>query len=108
MLWDLAQSRHLAASQRLATLIQAELNAALGLRDRGVKQAPFRVLAGAAMPAVLVELGFLSNREEEQRLRDPAYRAQLAGTLSRAVARFKTEQEQSGPKAVRSATGAAP
>ena len=109
MLWDLAQSRHLASSQRLASLIQSELNAAQGLTDRGVKQAPFRVLGGAAMPAVLVELGFLSNRDEEQKLRDPAYRAELAATLSRALLRFKTEQEQqAGPKAVREATGAAP
>src|SRR5262249_6923173 len=63
ILWDLAQSHHLARSQRLAGLIQTELNNTLGLRDRGVKQAPFRVLMGAAMPAVLVELGFLSNPE---------------------------------------------
>ena len=68
ILWDLAQSHHLAESQRFAGLVQQELNQALALRDRGVKQAPFRVLVGAAMPAVLVELGFLSNPEEEKKL----------------------------------------
>ena len=57
ILWDLAQSHHLAESQRLASLIQQELNEALGIRNRAVKQAPFRVLMGATMPAVLVELG---------------------------------------------------
>jgi len=93
MLWDLAQSRHLASSQRLATLIQEELNRQLNLPDRGVKQAPFRVLMGAAMPAVLIELGFISSAPEEQRLRDPAYRDELVATLVRAVARFKTEYE---------------
>ncbi len=93
LLWDLAQSQHLAASQRLATLIQEELNRALDLRDRGVKQAPFRVLMGAAMPAVLVEVGFISTRDEEQRLRSPEYRAQLVETLVRAVGRFKLEYE---------------
>lgn len=108
LLWDLAQSRHLAASQRLASLIQGELNVAQGLADRGVKQAPFRVLGGAAMPAVLVELGFLSNRDEEKRLRDPGYRAELAATLTRAVARFKTEQERSPASAARVVPGAAP
>jgi len=91
MLWDLAQSAHLAASQRLANLIQEELNRSLELADRGVKQAPFRVLMGAAMPAVLVELGFVSSPAEEERLRDPAYRAGLVDTLVRAVARFKRE-----------------
>lgn len=93
LLWDLAQSRHLAASQRLATIIQEELNRQLEMRDRGVKQAPFRVLTGAAMPAVLVELGFVSNRDEEDLLRDPGYRGELASTLVRAVARFKAENE---------------
>lgn len=93
LLWDLAQSQHLAASQRLATLIQEELNRELDLRDRGVKQAPFRVLMGAAMPAVLVEVGFISTREEEQRLRTPEYRSQLVETLVRAIGRFKVEYE---------------
>lgn len=91
ILWDLAQSYHLAASQRVANLIQEELNGALGLRDRGVKQAPFRVLMGASMPAVLVELGFLSNPEEETKLRDPAYRGQLVDALVRAISRFRAE-----------------
>ena len=93
LLWDLAQTRHLARSQRLATLIQEELNTALGLRDRGVKQAPFRVLMGAAMPAVLVEFGFLSNADEEARLNDAAYRGQLADALVAAISRFKAELE---------------
>lgn len=89
ILWDLAQSHHLSESQRLARLIQEELNSTLGLRDRGVKQAPFQVLMGAAMPAVLVELGFLSNPQEEQRLQDPAYRAQLVDALVRAISRYR-------------------
>ncbi len=84
----MAQTRHLAASQQLGTLIQEELNQALELRDRGVKQAPFTVLTGAAMPAVLVEVGFLSNPEEEKRLQEPAYQGQLVDALVRAIARF--------------------
>jgi len=95
ILWDLAQSYHLAASQRVANLIQEELNGALGLRDRGVKQAPFRVLMGAAMPAVLVELGFLSNPDEESKLRDPSYRQALVNAIVRAVSRFRAEVELS-------------
>ena len=75
------QSYHLAESQRLANLIQKELNETLGLRDRGVKQAPFHVLIGATMPAVLVELGFLSNPSEEGRLKSPLYRAALVESL---------------------------
>ncbi len=91
ILWDLAQSHYLAESQRLARLIQDELNATLDLRNRGVKQAPFRVLMGAAMPAVLVELGFLSNPAEESRLNDPDYRARLTETLVRAISRYRAQ-----------------
>jgi N-acetylmuramoyl-L-alanine amidase len=93
ILWELAQSRHMAESQRLANLIQGELNQELQLKDRGVKQAPFRVLVGAAMPAVLVELGFISNPDEEKKLQDPAYQDQLIEALARAVARYKAAVE---------------
>ena len=93
ILWDLAQSHYLAESQRLASLVQDELNQALSLRNRGVKQAPFRVLLGAAMPAVLVECGFLSNPEEESRLLDSQYRAQLVDALVRAILRFRAQVE---------------
>ena len=90
ILWDMAQTRHLASSQRLASLIQEELNATLGLRDRGVKQAPFAVLMGAAMPAVLVELGFISTPSELERLQDPVYQNELAESLTRALVRFRS------------------
>ena len=93
ILWDLAQSHHMSESQRFAALIQEELNKALELRNRGVKQAPFRVLMGAAMPAVLVELGFLSNPREEERLTDPLYRSRLAEALVDAVSRYKAIRE---------------
>ncbi|HTQ80569.1 MAG TPA: N-acetylmuramoyl-L-alanine amidase [Thermoanaerobaculia bacterium] len=93
ILWDLAQTRHLTESQRLAALIQGELNETLQLKDRGVKQAPFRVLMGAAMPAVLVEVGFISNPEEEGKLQDAAYRADLVEALVRAVTRYKELSE---------------
>ena len=93
ILWDLAHSLHLGKSQRFAKLVQEELNRALGLRDRGVKQAPFTVLMGARMPAVLVELGFLSNPDEEERLKSPIYRADLVDALVQAVSRFKRQIE---------------
>jgi N-acetylmuramoyl-L-alanine amidase len=99
ILWDLAQSQHLVESQRFATLVQEELNTALGLRDRGVKQAPFRVLMGAAMPAVLVEVGFISNPDEEKKLLTPEYRQQLVDALVRAVARYQSLAAPPSPAA---------
>jgi N-acetylmuramoyl-L-alanine amidase len=105
ILWDLAQSHHLAESQRFANMIQAELNETLQIKDRGVKQAPFRVLKGATMPAVLVELGFISNPEEEKKLQDPAYRDQLVEALVRAVARYKASVEGTPVAAAAPAAG---
>jgi len=114
ILWDLAQTHHLAESQSFATMIQAELNEALQLKDRGVKQAPFRVLNGAEMPAVLVELGFISNPDEEKKLQDATYRGELVDALTRAVARYKAQVENRpapttgqtpGPAATPAATG---
>jgi len=83
ILWDMAQAEHLEESSALASRIQEELAEVTGSQGRGVKQAPFRVLMGAAMPAVLVELGFISSTAEEQKLRDPGYRDELVGTLVR-------------------------
>ena len=88
VLWEMAQAGHLAASSRLAELIQAEMNTLGDTRDRGVKQAPFRVLVGATMPAVLVEVGFLSNPDEEKRLATDEYQEQIAGALAAAIVRF--------------------
>ena len=88
VLWEMAQTTHLARSSRLAEMIQGELNSLLGLQDRGVRQAPFRVLVGATMPAVLLEVGFLSNAEESRSLGQPGYQDQLAAAVTTAVKRF--------------------
>lgn len=94
VLWDLAQSQYLAQSSELAEMIQQNLNQLLGIESRGVKQAPFRVLMGATMPAVLLEIGFITNPEEETRLRDGAYRDTIATAIVDSVAGFKERAEK--------------
>ena len=89
ILWDLAQNTYMAESSKLAEAVQRELNALTGVRDRGVRQAPFRVLMGATMPAILVETGFISNAEEEARLKDDAYKDKIAQGIAQAVAAFR-------------------
>ena len=59
------------------------------LRDLGVKQAPFVVLIGAAMPSVLAEISFVTNRQEGQLLKTPTYRQQIAEALFDAVVRYQ-------------------
>jgi N-acetylmuramoyl-L-alanine amidase len=94
VLWDLAQSQYLADSSRLAEGIQRNLNDLLRIESRGVKQAPFKVLMGATMPAVLVEIGFITNPEEEERLKQDSYRDRIAQAIVDSVAAFKERSEK--------------
>lgn len=89
ILWDLAQNTYLAESSRLAESVQRELNALTGTRDRGIRQAPFRVLMGATMPAILVEVGFISNPADESRFNDAAAKDKVADALARAIGEFR-------------------
>jgi N-acetylmuramoyl-L-alanine amidase len=82
ILWDLAQNQHLSASARLAELIQADFNRLLGVTTRGVKQAPFKVLIGVNAPAVLVEVAFITNPDEEKKLASDDFRKETAETLA--------------------------
>lgn len=88
ILWDLAQSAHLKESSELAEAIQNELNIVLGTENRGIKQAPFKVLVGATMPAVLIETAFISNPEEEKKLSSPEFQQSVADAIAKAVAGF--------------------
>jgi len=88
ILWDLAQSAHLKESSELAEAIQQELNGVSHTENRGIKQAPFRVLVGARMPAVLIETAFISNPDEEKRLASPEFQESVADAIASAVAHF--------------------
>jgi N-acetylmuramoyl-L-alanine amidase len=92
ILWDMAQAEHLEESSALASRIQEELAVVTGSEGRGVKQAPFRVLVGAAMPAILVEVAFISNPDEEKLLASEAYQAKVAASLARGIERFRKER----------------
>jgi len=78
ILWDMAQTKYLKESAVLAEYIQRELNDLLNTKDRGIKQAPFRVLMNVAMPAVLIEAAFLTNKEEEKMLSSPEGQRKIA------------------------------
>jgi len=101
ILWEMAQADHLEQSSALASRIQEELADATGSGSRGVKQAPFRVLVGAAMPAVLVEVAFISNPEEEKLLSSDAFQGQVVTALVKGISRFQTEWARRTAKAER-------
>ncbi len=94
ILWDMAQAEHLEESSALASRIQEEVAEVTGSQARGVKQAPFRVLVGAAMPAVLVEVAFISNAAEEKLLVSDDYQSKVAAAITRGIARYQQEREQ--------------
>ena len=93
ILWDMAQNAYIKQSSRLAELVQSELDAMLGTRNRGIKQAPFRVLTGVACPAVLVEAAFISNPDEEQKLASAEFQTKVAEAIYRGLARYLRANE---------------
>lgn len=74
--------------QRLAQLLNEELEKHGGLLNRGVKSANFYVIKRAGCPASLIELGFITNPDEEVLLDDDRYQNILAGAIANAVKRF--------------------
>ena len=80
-------------SRDLATKVQANLHAGVSkhsssIRNRGIRKAPFVVLIGAEMPAVLAEIGFLSNRSDEALLGKSSFRQEVAEHLYKAIADY--------------------
>ncbi len=86
---SMRQNAFLDQSIVFADLLQKDCTKKLGLKNRGVKQAGFMVLYRATMPAVLVELGFLSNIEEEKLLASDSGQQKLAEHLFDAFKKYK-------------------
>jgi N-acetylmuramoyl-L-alanine amidase len=91
ILSDLEDAATLQGSSRLAYAIHERLVTSLEAEDHGVKQAPFYVLAGARMPAVLLEVGFISHDAEAAKLRTPAYRDRIAAAVADGIRAFRAE-----------------
>lgn len=94
ILRTLAQSAYMRKSEELAGLVQNQFRDRVGRKNRGVKQAGFYVLWSASMPAILVELGFVTNRDEAAYLRSETGQTHLASAIYRAVRDFKEAYER--------------
>jgi N-acetylmuramoyl-L-alanine amidase len=80
-------------SREFASNVQHALHSGLaakspGIRDRGVKKAPFIVLIGANMPSILAEISFVSNPGDERRLQTSDYRQRIAESLYRGISKY--------------------
>ena len=87
-------TRRRAESRRLAQWIEEALVSRLRTRSRGIKQGRFSVLKWTAVPAVLVEVGFLSNTYERRRLAGSPYRQRIALSLADAVISYRNEYDR--------------
>jgi N-acetylmuramoyl-L-alanine amidase len=93
--YELANAGNMASSEKIASYIIDEFIGHARRHSRGVKQAPFWVLYHASMPSVLVELGFISNKEEEAYLITDKAQTELAEAMYFAVKRYREQYERS-------------
>ncbi len=93
ILWDLVSTENRVESIQLAKDISTQARRHLWVRERGVKSAQFYVLKGARMPAILVEIGFISNRDEEAKLKDPGYRKSVADAIVNGILNYRDEYQ---------------
>lgn len=94
ILADLARMEAHVGSSRLAVEIHQRLVRSTGAHDRGVRQAPFFVLSGARMPAVLVEVGYISHPREERRLVEASTQRRIAEAIADGIEAFGLRSER--------------
>jgi N-acetylmuramoyl-L-alanine amidase len=90
----MAQSSYMKQSEQFAECAINSMANNIRIKNSGVKQAGFYVLVGASMPNVLVELGYLSNRKEEQLLRSQDGQRKIAEALFKGIKDYKMKYEQ--------------
>ena len=88
---DLTRTQAHADSSRLAYAVHQALIQSTSATDRGVQQAPFYVLMGIEVPAILVEVGFISHPQESRRLGDAKYQETIASGIAKGVRRFASQ-----------------
>jgi N-acetylmuramoyl-L-alanine amidase len=99
ILWESAQSRFVEQSSMLAGLVEEALRPRVKMSPRAIQAAPFRVLVGANMPAVLVEVGYLTNAGQESALTGGAFQDQIAQAMFDAIVQFRTRIESANKPA---------
>ncbi|MBV9879362.1 MAG: N-acetylmuramoyl-L-alanine amidase [Gemmatirosa sp.] len=94
---DMAQNEHLRESSRLATLVQRRLAKVHPGPSRGVKQAGFKVLVTASMPAILVEVGYGTNGGDAAFMTSAAGQQVIAAAIADAAVEYLSRAERAGP-----------
>ena len=89
------QNAYLTQSIRFASYVEDQFKDGLGRNSRGVKQAGFLVLWKTAMPSALIEIGYLTNEDEEKFLKEPSNQENVADAIFRAFKKYKEDVEAS-------------
>ena len=89
--WEMAQARHIERSAALASAAEGSLRAAVPMSPRAIEQAPFRVLVGVNMPAIIVEMAFLSNPQQEREAAGDTFQNAMVQALVNGIMRFRDE-----------------
>lgn len=105
---NLMQQAYLNESIEFASLVQQQFRERVQRKDRGVKQQPLYVTSRTAMPAVLIELGFLTNPEEEDFLNSERGQSFMASAIFRAIRDFKAQNDMLIADATHQETGPKP
>ena len=92
--WDLAQARHIEASAMLASVLEQELRQRVPMGQRPIQQGPMRLLSAANMPAVLVEMAYLTNSAQEKAASGEEFKNAVAQALYNAIVRFRGYLEE--------------
>jgi N-acetylmuramoyl-L-alanine amidase len=87
--WEMAQARYTQESAALAQAVDAALRERVPMSPRALQRAPLRVLLGANMPAVLVEMGFLTNAGQEKQLQGDEFQNNVVQGLVESISRFR-------------------
>lgn len=93
-LWDLTLTENRRESATLASYICRSVEANMEIRNRGIRTAKFFVLKGTRMPAVLLEMGYISNIAEERKMSDGAYWDRMVDAIAKGIIRYKDEYER--------------
>jgi N-acetylmuramoyl-L-alanine amidase len=88
-LWEMAQARYIDRSAALAAAAEGALRERVAMSPRALQQAPLRVLVGANMPAILVEMAFLTNEKQEHDVSTEAFQNGIVQGLVEAIVRYR-------------------
>ena len=94
MSWNDIQERYLTSSKKLAEIMQAQIIKITQDPDSRIKSAPLSVLQGADMPAILIELGYLTNPNEGKALGDQKFLSLIAEAVSKGVKHFLSKKNK--------------